>query len=460
MYYRTNAWKSYEDQGMDKLMSFCDEYRKFISESKTERECVTNTIKIAQENGFKDLKELIKNKTPLKAGDKVYITNYDRQITLFVIGKKPLEEGMRILGAHIDSPRIDIKQNPLYEADNIALMDTHYYGGIKKYQWVTLQLALHGVVYKKDGTKITINIGEDPNDPVVGISDILPHLGQTQAEKKASNVIEGEDLDVMVGNMPIRDEDKDAVKANVLNILKTKYDIEEEDLVSAELEVVPAGPARDYGLDNSMIIGYGHDDRVCAYTSFRALLDVEAPEYTTCAMLVDKEEIGSVSATGMDSMHFENVVAELLELQDGATMLKVRHALENSKMLSSDVSAAFDPLYPSVFEKKNTAILGYGLCLTKYTGSRGKAGANDANPDYIASLRNILDNNKIHYQSCELGKVDQGGGGTIAYLCARYNMEVIDAGVAVISMHSPNEVVSKVDVYEAYRFYRTFLEQA
>lgn len=458
--YRKNAWNDYSEKDLKAVFAFTDDYKDYLSKGKTERECVDLTVEMAEQAGFKDLKELIKLGKPLTPGEKVYITNYDRQITLFILGKKPLEAGMRILGAHIDSPRLDVKQNPLYESEGFVLLDTHYYGGVKKYQWVTIPLAIHGVVYKKNGKKIVISIGEKDDEPVVGISDLLIHLSQEQMQKKASVVIEGEKLDVTIGSIPQKDQDTDAIKANIVKLLNDKYDIEEEDLVSAELEIIPAGPARDYGLDASMIMGYGHDDRVCAYTSLRAFLEYENPEYTTCCMLVDKEEIGSVGATGMSGYHFETTVAELCELQNEGGSLKVRRALQNSKMLSSDVSPALDPLYAEAYEKKSAAIMGYGICFNKFTGSRGKSGANDANPEYIALIRNILDEAKVHYQTCELGKVDLGGGGTIAYLCAKYNMEVIDAGVAVINMHAPNEVVSKADVYEAYRCYKVFIEKA
>lgn len=381
-------------------------------------------------------------------------------MALFIIGEKPLEEGLRILGAHIDSPRMDIKQNPLYERNEMCYLDTHYYGGIKKYQWVTIPLALHGVVCKKDGTKVKVAVGEDPSDPIVGITDLLIHLSGSQMTKTASNVIEGEDLDVTLGSMPLKGKDKDAVKENVLRILKEKYDIEEEDLVSSEIEIVPAGKARDYGLDRSMIAGYGHDDRVCAYTSLRAILDAEESEYTSCCILVDKEEIGSVGATGAQSKFFENTVAELINLEGTYSDLKVRRAMKNSRMLSSDVSAGYDPLYPSVNESKNSAYLGQGICFNKYTGSRGKSGSNDANPEYIALIRKMMDEDGIYYQTAELGRVDAGGGGTIAYILGNYDMNVVDAGIPVLSMHSPMEIVSKVDVYEAYLAYRTFLLKA
>ena len=441
------AWEKYDEQGIKEIFDFNEGYKNFMSLCKTERECVKETIRIAEENGYKNLDDVIKNGEALKAGDKVYANNMDKAIALFIVGERPMEDGMKILGAHIDSPRLDLKQNPLYEDTDLALLETHYYGGIKKYQWVTLPLAIHGVVCKKDGTKVDIVIGEDDNDPVIGISDLLVHLAQTQQEKKANKVIEGEDLNVLVGSVPLKDEEKDAVKANILKILNDKYGIEEEDFLSAELEIVPAGKARDYGIDRSMVMAYGHDDRVCSYTSLMAMLKVEKIDKTCVCLLVDKEEIGSVGATGMQSKFFENDI-------------KLRRALKNSKMLSSDVSAAFDPNYPSVMEKKNSAYFGKGLVFNKYTGSRGKGGCNDANPEFIAELRAIMDKHDVAFQTAELGKVDQGGGGTIAYILANYNMEVIDCGVALHNMHAPWEVASKVDIYEAMKGYYAFLLEA
>ena len=454
--YKKNAWDKYQEEHLDELLKFAEEYKEFLSYGKTERLVVEETVALAEKDGFRPLSE----KSDLKKGDRVYSVNKDKNVALFIIGEKPLEEGLRILGAHIDSPRMDIKQNPLYERNEMCYLDTHYYGGIKKYQWVTIPLALHGVVCKKDGTKVKVSVGEDPSDPIVGITDLLIHLSGSQMTKTASNVIEGEDLDVTLGSMPLKGKDKDAVKENVLRILKEKYDIEEEDLVSSEIEIVPAGKARDYGLDRSMIAGYGHDDRVCAYTSLRAILDAEESEYTSCCILVDKEEIGSVGATGAQSKFFENTVAELINLEGTYSDLKVRRAMKNSRMLSSDVSAGYDPLYPSVNESKNSAYLGQGICFNKYTGSRGKSGSNDANPEYIASIRKMMDEDGIYYQTAELGRVDAGGGGTIAYILGNYDMNVVDAGIPVLSMHSPMEIVSKVDVYEAYLAYRTFLLKA
>ncbi|MDD6795806.1 MAG: aminopeptidase [Clostridiaceae bacterium] len=455
-----NAWEKYDEQGIKKIFDFCEGYKKFISDCKTERECARESAKIAEAHGYRNLNEIIKNGESLKAGDKVYSVNMDKTIALFLIGEKDLEEGLKILGAHIDSPRLDIKQNPLYEDTEFAMLDTHYYGGIKKYQWVTLPLAMHGVVVKKDGTKIDVVVGEEESDPVLGISDLLVHLSQTQLDKKANRVIEGEDLNVTVGSMPLKGEEKNSVKANILKILKDKYDFEEEDFLSAEIEIVPAGKARDYGLDRSMIMGYGHDDRICAYTSLMAMLELEKTDKTCCCLLVDKEEIGSVGATGMHSRFFENIVAELIDRVQGYSELKLRRCLTNSKMLSSDVSAAFDPNYPSVMEKKNSAYFGKGLVFNKYTGARGKSGCNDANAEYMAELRNIMAKHDVSFQTAELGKVDQGGGGTIAYILAAYNMEVIDSGIALHNMHAPWEIASKVDIYEATKGYLAFLKEA
>ena len=452
--YGKNAWEKYENK-MDELMSFNEEYKHFISVGKTERACVKESVKLAREKGFKELSEY----SSLKPGDKVYFVNKNKNIAAYVIGNKPLVEGLRVLGAHIDSPRLDIKQNPLYEREGFAMLDTHYYGGIKKYQWVTLPLALHGVVVKKDGTVIDVVIGEDENDPVVGINDLLVHLSGDQLQKNAAKVIEGEDLDLMVGSIPLKEDEKTTVKGNVLKLLKDKYNIEEEDFLSAEIEVVPSGKARDYGLDRSMIAGYGHDDRVCGFTSLRAVLDLNIiPEYTSCCILVDKEEVGSIGATGAQSLFFENTILELLVKTHEESLLALRRCLENTKMLSSDVSAGVDPLYAYVNDMKNAAYLGKGVVFNKYTGSRGKGGCNDANPEYIAWLRNVMDEANVNFQTAELGKVDQGGGGTIAYILGNYNMNVIDCGVPVLNMHAPWEVVSKVDVYETYLAYIAFLK--
>ena len=455
-----NAWEKYDDNGIKEIFDFNEGYRNFISNCKTERECVKETIKIVEEKGYKNLDDIINNNEVLKAGDKVYANNMNKTIALFIIGEEPIEKGMKILGAHIDSPRLDLKQNPLYEDSDLVLLDTHYYGGIKKYQWVTLPLALHGVVAKKDGSLVEVVIGEDENDPVVGISDLLVHLSQSQMEKRGNKVVEGEDLNVLIGSMPSKEKEKDAVKANILNILKEKYNIEEDDFLSAELEIVPAGKARDYGIDRSMIMGYGHDDRVCAYTSLMAMLEIEKSDKTCVCLLVDKEEIGSVGATGMQSRFFENTVAEVMDRAGEYSDLKLRRALKNSKMLSSDVSAAFDPNYPSVMEKKNAAFFGRGMVFNKYTGARGKSGCNDANAEYMGELRAIMDKNNVSFQTAELGKVDQGGGGTIAYILASYNMQVIDCGVALHNMHAPWEVASKVDIYETMKGYVAFLKDA
>lgn len=462
---RKNAWEKYpEGKKKEEVFAFAEEYRKFISKCKTERECVTELAGKAKAAGFTDLEEVIKKGTALKAGDKVFANNMGKGLALFVIGKKPLEEGMNILGAHIDSPRMDLKQDPLYEDTDFAMLDTHYYGGIKKYQWVTLPLALHGVIAKKDGSVVEVNIGDKPGDPVFGVSDLLVHLSGEQLEKKAAKVIEGESLDLIIGSIPkiVDENDKEAakekVKANIMELLEAEYGIEEEDFLSAEIEVVPAGEARDYGFDRSMIMGYGHDDRVCAYPSFEAMLKVKDPEFTSVCLLVDKEEIGSVGASGMESRFFENTVAEVMNATGDYSELKVRRALKNSKVLSSDVSAAFDPNYPSVMTKRNAAYFGKGLVFNKYTGSRGKAGSNDANAEYVAALRNIMDKQEVSFQTAELGKVDQGGGGTIAYILANYGMNVIDSGVAVLNMHAPWEIISKVDLYEALRGYVAFLE--
>lgn len=457
---RENTWKKYDEAGLKEVFEYCEGYKKYISDCKTERECVSESIRIAETYGYRNLEDVIKNKETLKSGDKVYANNMGKGIALFLIGEEPMAAGCNILGAHVDSPRLDIKQNPLYEDKEFAMLDTHYYGGIKKYQWVTLPLALHGVVVKKDGTVIELNIGEDDSDPIVGISDLLVHLSADQMSKKASNVIEGEDLNVTIGSMPLDGEEKDAVKANILKLLKEKYDFEEDDFVSAEIEVVPAGKARDYGLDRSMVAGYGHDDRICAYTSMMAQLETESVKRTAVTLLVDKEEVGSIGATGQHSRFFENTVAEVMDRLGEYSELNVRRALKNSKMLSSDVSAAFDPNYAAVNEEKNSAFMGHGLVFNKYTGSRGKGGCNDANAEYMAELRNIMDSENVTFQTAELGKVDQGGGGTIAYILAQYNMEVIDSGIALHNMHAPWEIASKIDIWEATKGYKAFLKHA
>ena len=460
---RKNAWKKYTEEEKAAVFAYGDEYRQFISDCKTERECVTELKKRAIAAGFKDMEAVIAKGITLKAGDRVFADNKGKSFAMYIIGQKPMEDGMNILGAHIDSPRLDLKQNPLYEDTDMALLDTHYYGGVKKYQWVTLPLALHGVIVKTDGTVQKVNIGEKEDDPVFVVTDLLIHLAGKQMEKKASTVIEGEKLDLLIGSRPLEkeeglDEDeKDAVKANVMKILTDYYNMEEEDFLSAELEIVPAGKARDCGFDRSMILSYGQDDRVCAFTSLFAMLDVENAKRTGCCLLVDKEEIGSVGATGMHSRFFENTVAELVALTEGESELKVRRALANSRMLSSDVSAAYDPMFAEAFEKRSAAFFTKGLAFNKFTGSRGKSGSNDANAEYLARLRKVMDDAGVTYQFAELGKVDVGGGGTIAYIMANYGMEVIDSGVAVLSMHAPYEVSSKADVYEAVKGYRAFL---
>ena len=455
---RKNLWETYAEEQVKELEVLCTSYKHYLDVGKTERECIREAVKQAKEVGYKDLQDVIEKGEKLTKGDKVYAVCMDKTIALFHIGEEPLENGMNILGAHVDSPRIDLKQNPLYEAGQLSYFDTHYYGGVKKYQWVTIPLAIHGVVVKKDGTKVEIVIGEDENDPVLVITDLLIHLAQEQLKKEAAKVVEGEKLDVLIGSRPLADEEQEAVKANILKLLKEKYDLEEEDFLSAELEVVPAGKARDCGLDRSMILAYGQDDRVCAYTSLLAMLEANDLKKTACCLLVDKEEIGSVGATGMHSRFFENTVAEVMNAMGDYSDIKVRRALSNSKMLSSDVSAAYDPMFESVFEKKNTAYFGRGLVFNKYTGSRGKSGSNDANAEYVAYLRNVLDKHGVGFQTAELGRVDVGGGGTIAYILANYGMEVIDSGVPVLSMHAPWEVTSKADVFEAYRGYKAFLE--
>lgn len=459
---RPNAWLTYSDADMQDLETVAKKYRHFLNVGKTERECITQIVKEAEEAGYVSLEEKVKNGEALKAGDKVYQVGMQKIIALYHIGEEDLAQGMNILCAHIDSPRLDIKQNPLYEDTDLAYLDTHYYGGVKKYQWVALPMAMHGVIVKKDGTVVNVTVGEDEDDPVLYITDLLIHLAGQQMAKKASEAVEGEKLDILIGSQPLKDlpddKKKEAVKENVLRILNKKYGVEEEDFLSAELEIVPAGKARDCGLDRSMIAGYGQDDRVCAYTSLLALLEMEAPKRTSCCLLVDKEEIGSVGATGMHSKFFENTVAELVAMTEGESELKVRRALMNSRMLSSDVSAAYDPMYAEAFEKRSSAFLANGITFNKFTGSRGKSGSNDANAEYIAALRKAMDDAGVAYQFAELGRVDLGGGGTIAYIMANYGMEVIDSGVAVLNMHAPYEVSSKADVYEAVKGYRAFLK--
>lgn len=455
---RETAWKKYSENDLKELNMLSANYKRFLDGGKTERECVKEIIKIAENAGYRDLSSFIKNNENINKGSKVYSVLMGKSIILFNIGERDIEEGMNILGAHIDSPRIDIKQNPLYEDSGLGYLDTHYYGGIKKYQWVTTPLAIHGVVAKKNGEVINIVIGEEENDPVFCITDILVHLSAEQMEKKAAKVIEGEALDILIGSRPVDDEDKDGVKANILKLLNKKYSITEEDFISAELEVVPAGMARDCGLDESMVIGYGQDDRVCAYTSIAAMIETEEVEKTACCILVDKEEIGSVGATGMHSRFFENTVAEIIDRMEGFSDIKLRRCLQSSKMLSSDVSAAYDPAFPSCFEKKNSAFFGKGMVFNKFTGARGKSGSNDANAEYIAEIRKVMDDNNVSFQTAELGKVDAGGGGTIAYILANYGMNVIDCGVAVLNMHAPYEITSKADIFETKKGYQAFIK--
>ena len=457
---RKNAWEEYTEEEIREVEELCKGYCEFLDAGKTERECVTKIVSMAEDAGYKDINQIRKNGELLKEGDKVYAVCMKKSIVLYRIGKNPIEDGMNILGAHIDSQRLDIKQNPLYENQSFAYLDTHYYGGIKKYQWVTMPLAIHGVVVKKDGAVVNVIIGEKETDPVFCITDLLVHLSQEQLDKKARTVIEGEKLDILFGSRPLQGEEKDKVKNQVLKLLKESYGMEEEDFLSAELEVVPAGKARDSGIDRSMIMAYGQDDRVCAYTSLIAMLEENTSDTTSCCLLVDKEEIGSVGATGMKSHFFENTVAELLNAMGIYSELTLRRTLANSKMLSSDVSAAFDPVYASAFEKKNAAYFGRGMVFNKFTGSRGKSGSNDANAEYIAKLRKIMDEHKVYYQTAELGKVDLGGGGTIAYILSLYGMEVIDSGVAVLNMHAPWEITSKADIYEAKKGYIAFLKDA
>ena len=455
---RKYAWHNYDDATMEKVYALSDTYRQFLDNGKTERECVVQAVDFAEAKGYVNLKDFIKNNTPIKAGDKIYYTYMDKSIALFNIGTDDIELGMNILGAHIDSPRIDVKQNPQYEDSNLLFWDTHYYGGIKKYHWVAMPLAIHGVVVKTDGTRININIGDKETDPVFCITDLLPHLGQEQMQKNAAKVIEGEALDLLIGSRPVKDEEKEGVSKFINNLLEKEYGFVERDLLSAELEIVPAGKARDMGFDRSMVMAYGQDDRVCAYTSLVAMLEVDNVKRTTCCLLVDKEEIGSVGATGAHSDFFEHVVTKLLDKQVGATLVNLHEALENSAMLSSDVSVAYDPNYPEVYEPKNSAYFGKGICFNKYTGSRGKSGSNDASAEFMAQIRKCMDDNNVMFQTCELGKIDVGGGGTIAYILANKNMNVIDAGICVQNMHAPFETVSKADVYEAYRAYVAFLK--
>lgn len=457
-----NAWEKYTNTQLEEVDALSKAYRAFLNHGKTERECVNQIVERAKKAGYKELSALIKEGRTCKPGDKVYAVNMEKAVILFQVGSEPMENGMNILGAHIDSPRLDVKQNPLYEDGDFAFLDTHYYGGIKKYQWVTIPLAIHGVVVRKNGEKVIVNIGEKEDDPVLFVSDLLVHLAAEQLEKKASKVIEGEALDIIIGNRPLQDEKDDSKKEKVqaftLKLLEEQYGIEEKDFLSAELEIVPAGEAREAGLDRSMVLGYGQDDRVCAFSSLEAMLEVGDPKRTGCCILVDKEEIGSVGATGMQSRFFENAVAELLALTGCYTDLTLRRCLANSRMLSSDVSSAFDPTYAASFDKKNVAYLGHGMVFNKFTGSRGKSGSNDANAEYLGFIRKIMDDAGVTFQTAELGKVDLGGGGTIAYILSLYGMNVIDCGVPVLNMHAPHEATSKADLYEAKCGYKAFLE--
>ncbi|MDQ0204462.1 aminopeptidase [Pectinatus haikarae] len=457
---KKSIWEKYNKKEKKDMQVLCDDYRSFLTAGKTERECVKEIIRQAEQKGYRDLNTVIINREVLKPGDKIYSVCMKKSVVMFNIGTEPLENGLTILGAHIDSPRLDVKQNPLYEEGGLAYLDTHYYGGIKKYQWVTLPLAIHGVVVKKDKTVIDIVIGEKEDDPVFCVTDLLIHLAQEQMTKKASEVITGESLDLLFGSLPLKGEEKDSVKANILDILKTAYAIEEDDLLSAELEIVPAGGARELGIDRSMIISYGQDDRVCAYTSLAAMLETETVAKTACCLLVDKEEIGSVGATGMQSKFFENALAELMNALGVYNDLNMRRCLSNSKMLSSDVTSGYDALYASSFDKKNIAYLGKGMAFNKFTGSRGKSGSNDANAEYLGEIRAMMDKHKVNIQFSELGRVDLGGGGTIAYIMALYGMQVIDSGVAVLNMHAPWEVTSKIDIYETKKGYSAFLAEA
>ena len=456
-------WEKLSSEDKTEMDKTAAKYMDCISSCKTERECIRRAISMAEAVGYRNLKDVIAEGGSLKADDKVYAVYNEKTMALYHIGTDPIEDGMNILGAHVDSPRLDIKQNPVYENTGYAYFDTHYYGGIKKYQWVTIPLAIHGVVIKKDGTKVNVSVGENADEPVFAITDILPHLGKPQMEKPAPKIIEGENLDLLIGSEPSEkkedSEEKELIRSNILNILKDKYDIEEEDFLSAELEVVPSGKARELGFDRSMIIGYGQDDRICAFTSLFAMLETEAPKRTACCLLVDKEEIGSMGASGMQSRFFENMTAEVLSLLGYPQAISLRRTLANSTMLSSDVSAGLDPLYADVFESKNSAYLGKGVVFNKYTGAAGKAGSSDANPEYIAAIRNILDNNNVSFHTAELGKVDVGGGGTIAFIMANYGMEVIDCGLPILCMHAPMEISSKADVHEAVRAYKTFLRE-
>lgn len=456
-----NAWTKYTAKDLKAVDKLSKDYIGFLNNGKTERECTELLVEMAEKNGYMNLEEVIKKGQKLGQGSKVYAVNMGKAVMMLNIGKDIIKDGMNILGAHLDSPRLDIKQNPLYESEELGYLNTHYYGGIKKYHYVAIPLALHGVVVKPNGDKIVINIGEKDDDPVFFVSDLLIHLAEDQMKKVATKVVEGEDLDVLIGSKPVKDKkEKEAVKAALLKLLKEEYNIEEDDFISAEIEAVPAGQAKEAGLDRSMILGYGHDDRCCAYPSALAMMDVDNPSTTACGLFVDKEEIGSVGATGMESHFFEDMMREVLDRMGIYSELNLTRCFRNSRMLSSDVNAALDPLYIDRFEKQNASKFGHGLVFCKYTGSRGKSGSNDANAEYMAELRRIMDKHKVVYQTAELGKVDKGGGGTIAYILSLYGMQVIDSGLAVLSMHAPWEAISKADLYEAYKGYKAFLIEA
>ncbi len=457
---RKLAWSKYTESDLKKVMDFAEGYRQFMSDYKTERECVGGFQKIAEENGYKDLQEVIAKGEEIKAGDKLFVTNREKNIFLFTIGTRPISEGLRITGAHIDASRLDLKPYPVYETGGLAYLDTHYYGGMKNYLWQARPLAIHGCVFKNDGTKINVVWGEDEKEPCVGISDLLPHLSSELYTKSAKEVLKGDEMNIHVGSIPVTEgEEKEKVKANILQILKTKYGIEESDFTSAEIQIVPAGPARDYGLDNSMVLAYGHDDRVCGYTSFMGLINAGVTDKTNVVLLVDKEEVGSIGATGMKSRFFQNMLAEIMDRKGEYSELNLRRALQNSKMLSTDVTAAYDPQYPGVYDANNSAYFGRGASISKYVGARGKAGTNEATAEFVAELKNIFDNNDVSYQFAELGKVDAGGGGTISHILAEYAMDVIDLGVPVHSMHAPFEICSKADLYETMRANEVFYKE-
>ena len=453
-----NAWEQLKDGELEQVFDFCEDYKSFMDKGKTERECVDEIIKGAKANGFISLDEVMEKGT-VNPGDKIYAENKGKAVVLFTVGTERIEKGMRIVGSHLDAPRLDLKAFPLYEDGGLALLKTHYYGGIKKYQWVSIPLALHGIMIKKNGEKISIVIGEDDNDPVFYISDLLPHLAKDQMIKKMDEGITGEGLNVIIGNIPYKSDDiEEKVKLNILRLLNEKYGIEEEDFTVAEIEIVPAGKSRDVGLDRSMIAAHGHDDRVCSFAAYKAVLEIENPKNTVVGLFVDKEEVGSMGNTGMESLFFDNAVAELLNLQGRTSYIDLRRAMSNTKVLSGDVTAGFDPNFPDVLDKRNASFIGKGVTLTKYTGVRGKGGSNDANAEFLAEIRDIFNNNEVTWQVGELGKVDQGGGGTIAYILANKGAEVVDCGTPMLSMHAPVELISKVDLYMTYKAYKAFYQ--